>query len=197
MNLRSTCPLFGGAVWAAAVLLIGSHAQAQNLFVSCGNGSLEYPLTTGSVIFEFTPGGAQISFASGFFALGLNGPEGLAFNSAGDLFETDQVSGHIYEFTPGGLKTTFASGLSSPCGLAFNTAGDLFEADLGSNHIYELTPDGTQSTFASGLTSSPFGLAFQPVPEPSAFGSLAVGATALLVSRRRSFRSFRFSTFKF
>jgi len=42
-----------------------------------------------------------------------------------------------------------------------------------------------KTTFASGL-SSPFGLAFQPVPEPSVMGLLAVGATALLVRRRKT-----------
>jgi hypothetical protein len=62
------------------------------------------------------------------------------------------------------------------------------ETDLGGGNIYEFTPGGTQSTFASGL-ELPEGLAFQgetlPVPEPSALGLPAVGATALLVFRRR------------
>ena len=56
-------------------------------------------------------------------------PTGLAFNSAGDLFEADHGSGNIYEFTPGGTQSTFASGLNAPDGLAFNSAGNLFEAD--------------------------------------------------------------------
>ena len=60
-------------------------------------------------------------------------------------------SGNIYEFTPGGARSTFASGLDDPFGLAFNGAGDLFEADYGSGNIYEFTPGGTQSTFASGV----------------------------------------------
>ena len=78
---------------------------------------------------------------------------------AQNLFEADGGSGNIYEFTPGGMRSTFASGLVYPIGLAFNSAGDLFEADWGTGHIYEFTPGGVQSTFASGL-SGPFGLAF-------------------------------------
>ena len=76
---------------------MASSAQAQNLFVR----------GTTANIYEFTPGGAQSTFASG-----LNDPDGLAFNSAGDLFAADIGSGNIYEFTPGGAQSTFASGLS-------------------------------------------------------------------------------------
>ncbi|MGA9777605.1 MAG: PEP-CTERM sorting domain-containing protein [Verrucomicrobiia bacterium] len=54
--------------------------------------------------------------------------------------------------------------------------------------ITEIAPGGAQSTFASGL-QNPFGLAIQgetlPVPEPSALGLLAIGATALLVRCHR------------
>src|SRR5208282_3755799 len=95
-NLIQTCLL-------CAFLLIASSAPAQNLFVSdfySGN------------IYEFTPGGVKSTFASG-----LDGPSGLAFNSAGDLFEADRSSGNIYEFTPGGVQSTFASGLDGPSGL--------------------------------------------------------------------------------
>jgi len=91
------------------------------------------------------------------FAPGLS-PEALAFNSSGDLFEADD-SGNIYEFTPGGVRSTFASGLNHPLGLAFNSSGDLFVSDYYSGNIYEFTPGGVQSTFASGL-SGPNGLAF-------------------------------------
>ena len=107
---------------------------------------------------------------------------------AQNLFETDLHSGNIYEYTPGGARSTFASGLDEPYGLAFNSAGDLFDTDDGfsgiPSYIYEFTPDGVESTFASGFDYIT-GLAFQPVPEPSALGLLAVGVTALLVHRRR------------
>jgi glucose/arabinose dehydrogenase len=128
------------------------------------------------VIYEYTPGGVRSIFASG-----LVNPQGLAFNSAGDLF-VSQENGIIYEYAPDGAKSTFASGLYFPLGLAFNSDDDLFVANLGGEDIIKITPDGVQSTFASGL--EPDGLAFQPVPEPSVFGLLAIGGTALLVHRR-------------
>jgi hypothetical protein len=73
-------------------------------------------------------------------------------------------SGYIYEFTPGGVKSTFASDLNHPHTLAFNIAGDLFEADGNSNNIYEFTPGGVKSTFASDL-NAPHGLAFNSAGE--------------------------------
>jgi hypothetical protein len=62
-------------------------------------------------------------------------------------------------------------------------AQNLFVSDISGN-IYNFTPGGARGTFASGL-SGPEGLAFQPVPEPSVLGLLAIGATALVVRRRR------------
>jgi DNA-binding beta-propeller fold protein YncE len=128
------------------------------------------------VIFEFTPDGAL-----SFFLPGLGKPSGLAFDSAGDLFESDFSSGNIYKFTPGGVRSTFASGMY-PGQLAFDSTGNLFEVS-GDRHIYEYTPGGVRSTFASGL-DFPYFLAFQPVPEPSALGLLTVGVTALIIRRR-------------
>ena len=93
------------------------------------------------------------------FASGLDYPVGLAFDSAGNLFEADAYSGNIYKFTPTGVKSTFASGLWEPFGLAFNSAGHLFVAEYASGNIYEYTQSGTKSTFASGL-DCPVGLAF-------------------------------------
>ena len=149
---------------------------AGDLFV----GNLTNVIEDKGYITEITPGGVQSTFASG-----LVYPEGLAFNSFGDLFVANYSdNGNITEFTPAGSQITFASGLDYPRLLACNSAGDLFVANAGDNDIIEITPVGAQSIFVSGL-DDPDGLAFQPVPEPSALGLLAVGVTALLVRRRR------------
>ena len=44
---------------------------------------------------------------------------------------------------------------------------------------------GPEATPVPTATDEPAYLAFQPVPEPSAFGLLAIGASALLVHHRR------------
>jgi sugar lactone lactonase YvrE len=168
----------GGTLSIFATVTPAPQALAFNsvgdLFVGTGYGNGNESIT------EITPTGTQTTFATGLGYIGA-----LAFNSVGDLFEADPGSGNIYEYTPGGVRSTFAS-LANPNGLAFNSAGDLFAA-AGSD-IYEYTPEGRRSTFASGL-DGPVGLAFQgialPVPEPSTLTLLAVGASSALVMRLR------------
>src|SRR5436309_9489492 len=113
----------GGVAWLGAAILFCSSApaQSQDLYVS----------NSGGPIYRFTPGGVQSTFASG-----LSSPEGLAFDSAGNLFVADRVAnGTINEFTPGGARSIFASGLSYPEGLAFDNAGNLFATDPQSGNI--------------------------------------------------------------
>jgi sugar lactone lactonase YvrE len=66
------------------------------------------------------------------------------------LYEADWGSGHIYEFTPNGTRTTFASGLSQPNGLTFDSGGNLFEAEYGNGNVNKFTPpSGTPTVYAS------------------------------------------------
>ncbi|HEY1787074.1 MAG TPA: S8 family serine peptidase, partial [Verrucomicrobiae bacterium] len=117
-------------------------------------------------IFESTPSGTVRTFAAGLIQ-----PNGLALNSAGDLFagNTDNnngESGYISEYTPAGVSGTFYSGVDAH-GVVFNSAGNLFQADYNSGNIYEYTPAATQSTFATGF-AGPIDVAFNP------FGDLFV-----------------------
>src|SRR3954447_18331318 len=104
------------------VILICSSASARNLFMSDGYSGLQHNL---GHIYKFTTRGAASTFRSG-----LDGPEGLAFDVAGNLYVTSFL-GHIYKFTPGAARTTFTSGLNDPMGLAFDSAGNLYVADEG------------------------------------------------------------------
>src|SRR6266478_2424768 len=108
--------LFGRVVCLGALSLICASAPAQNLFMSDGYSGESH---TFGHIYKFTPNGASSTFASG-----LDGPESLAFDAAGNLFVAD--GGSIYKFAPGGARSTFASGTSGV--LAFDAAGNLFVA---------------------------------------------------------------------
>jgi sugar lactone lactonase YvrE len=83
--------------------------------------------------------------------------------AAGYLYESDNSTGKIFQFTTtvsGTLvKITFATGLTGVRGLAFDRAGNLFVGQ--NNTIIKITPAGFTSVFASGLHGPNF-LAFDP-----------------------------------
>ena len=121
---------------------------------------------------KFTPSGAE-SFVCG----SLYNPCGLTIDSHDNLFVADTAANSIYEITSSGNMSLFAT-MPSPWGLAFDSHGNLFAGNGGSGSIDEFAPDGTMSIFASGLLV-PTGLAFSPVPEPSAIaGLISAGAAA-------------------
>ncbi len=86
-------------------------------------------------------------------------PDGLAVDSAGNLYVANLGDGTVSKVTPAGVKTTFASGLENPGGLVFDAAGNLYIANSIENTVMMVTPQGVMSTFATGL-NTPFGLAF-------------------------------------
>jgi sugar lactone lactonase YvrE len=94
------------------------------------------------------------TFASGFIY-----PNGLAFDTAGNLYVTNCLDFTVSMVTPGGAVSTFASGIYHPAGLAFDTSGNLYVASRSSGTVSKITPGGVTSTFASGF-SNPYGLAF-------------------------------------
>jgi sugar lactone lactonase YvrE len=124
--------------------------HAANLFVAtltCDNVSG----TCQGAIVKISPGGVQSTFAT--FSQQNFQPEGVAFDSAGNLFVmaidlTDaNLASTIYKFTPGGLQSTFGSVPGQGAGLAFDAAGNLFAADAVDVTIYKFDPDGTRSVF--------------------------------------------------
>ena len=71
----------------------------------------------------------------------MNGPSGLAFDSAGNLYAANVNANTIERFTPGGVGSVFANtGLNYPLGLAFDSAGNLYAANLNNNTIEKFTP---------------------------------------------------------
>jgi len=102
-----SCRKVLGAVFGVWLCLPSHFAVAANLFVSDHGPNR---------IYEIAPDGTKTIFASG-----LNGPEGLAFDSIGDLFDAEPNARCIYEFTPVGTKSTFATAgiVSAPQRLAF------------------------------------------------------------------------------
>jgi hypothetical protein len=138
--LRLTRQLFSTLVCLGAIILICSTASARDLFMSDGYSGIDRDL---GHIYKIGPNGVPSTFASG-----LNGPLGLAFDSAGNLFVAS-FGGAILKFARDRTQSTFAIGLNYPEGLAFDGAGNLFVTDGG--NIYEFSQQGARTTFAAGL----------------------------------------------
>ena len=101
---------------------------------------------TSGIIYRFAPDGSRSVYTSG-----LNGPEGLAFDNAGNCFVSEALGNIIHKFGTDGTDTVFASGLNGPASLVFDGAGNLFSADFFGGFIYKFGPSGVRTTFASGL----------------------------------------------
>src|SRR5665213_3580216 len=116
---------------AAAALTI-TTANAQNIFVA-NQGS--------TTVSEFNSSGTVLNAS---FASGLEEPEGLAFDSSGDLYVANYVNSTVSEFNSSGtlLNASFASGLSGPYGLAIDSSGDLYVANE-SGTVSEFNSSGT------------------------------------------------------
>ena len=184
MAINSAGDLYVACYWGSIIKIAANGAQstfASGLTSPYGaafnsGGDLFVSQQNANSVLRFTPGGTQSTFAAG-----LALPRGLAFDSAGNLFVANNASGEITRITPGGAQSTFATigfGISD---LAFDGAGNLFVSSPQDSSIYEITPGGAVTTFATGL--APLGLAFQPIPEPSAVGLLAIACAAVLCSR--------------
>ena len=134
---------------AIAVLLAAQPSiQADVLFVS---NSFDNTIT------KFTPDGVGSVFAN----TGLQQPEGLAFDSLGNLFVANWSGNTIVKFTPDGMESVFANtGLNNPQALAFDSQGNLYVANWNISTIEKFTPDGVGSVFADAGLDHPQGMAF-------------------------------------
>jgi DNA-binding beta-propeller fold protein YncE len=158
--------------------MTGTRYAAGNLYAAnFGNKNIE----------KFNSSGVGTVFAS----TGSSYPEGLAFDSAGNLSVSNAgYNSTIEEFNSTGAGTVFASGLFYPRGLAFDNSGNLYVASYTGNSIEEFKSSGgvlssNGTVFASSGLDGPYGLAFQSIPEPSTWVLLAGGLIALLSVRQR------------
>jgi len=93
----------------------------------------------------------------------FNFPEGVAADTAGNVYVADTYNRTIRKITPAGIVTTFAgtagvigsadgvrsaATFSDPGGVAIDKAGNVYVADTGNSTIRKITPAGVVSTLA-------------------------------------------------
>jgi glucose/arabinose dehydrogenase len=129
-----------------AILLLALSTQAQNLFLAGLFTNNE------NTIDEFINDNGTLNSNVTVFASALEGPFGLAFDSAGDLFAGERPD-IIEKFTADGATNIVASGLYMTVGMAIDKSGNLFVASASApGAIYEFSPAGAQRVFFTSAT---------------------------------------------
>ena len=116
--------------------------------VSANPGDLYVSDLASNSIIVYRPDGTSFTFASG-----LDSPQGLVFDPAGNLLVADGGSGNIYKFTvPEGVQSTVASGFSSPVGVALNGL-DILVSEKDANVVTKVAPNGNKTVFPVTVTT--------------------------------------------
>jgi len=145
------------------------------------SGSLYIADKVNSRIRKITPAGIITSVAVTFDSDSLGGgsatllpfgrPSGIAFDSTGNLYLTDEPYYRVRKITPAGVISTVAGNgmpsfgsatgdggpataatIKGASGLAFDTSGNLYIAEFGDNRIRRVTPAGIITTVAGNGT---------------------------------------------
>ncbi len=92
-------------------------------------------------------------------ATGLNDPDGVAVDAAGNTYIVDTLNNRVVKVTPSGTQTTVGTGLSSPDDVAVDAAGNVYISEPAYGHILKVTPEGTQTTVPVSGLNVPDGVA--------------------------------------
>jgi sugar lactone lactonase YvrE len=130
-----------------------------------GSGNLYVADSGNSTIRKITPAGVVTTFAGSPGSIGsadatggsarFNRPQGVAADSAGNVYVADTGNNAIRKITPDGAVTTLALGavhLSGPQGVAVDGAGNVYVADTGAADIVKITPAGEAWSLAGDGT---------------------------------------------
>jgi uncharacterized protein (TIGR03437 family) len=115
-----------------------------------------------SYTIQTVAGSSEVGDGGPALQAAISDAEGVAIDSAGNIFLADANDHRVRKITPDGLIATIAgdgwpgfrgdggpasaSRLNTPYGIAADTAGNLYIADLGNNRVRKVALDGTIST---------------------------------------------------
>jgi uncharacterized protein YjiK len=139
-----------------------------NVYVTDSRNNRIRKITSTGVVTTLAGSGAA-SYGDGIGTnTGFNWPYGIAIDSFGNVYVTDQGNQRIRKITSTGVVTTFAgsgaasfgdgigtnSGFNGPYGLAVDSIGNLYVADYANQRIRKVTSAGVVTTLAGSSTAS-------------------------------------------
>jgi hypothetical protein len=148
---------------------VASRADASGSGHTAGRAARAVPAPGGSTVYIADAGSNRVvevpasGGAQTTVGTGLNGPQDVAVDAAGDVFIADSGNNRVVEVPAGctaaACQTTVGTGLNNPDGVAVDAAGDVFIADAGNNQVVKVPAGGgAQTTVGTGL-NNPFGVA--------------------------------------
>ncbi len=148
-------PYFGGDGGPATSAMLNSPAgiavdSSGNWYIAdTANNRIRMVSTAGEISTLAGTGTAGSSGDNGPAAVAeLSSPQGLAIDSANNLYIADSGNNEVRKITAGGTISTIASQLNNPLSVAVDGQGSVYIADSGDNQIVEVNAAGSTSTFA-------------------------------------------------
>ena len=129
--------------------------KAGSIYVADFGNKLGAGYIPGDKVFKVTPEGEVSVFATGLF-----GASGNAFDSQGNLLQSNIAANSISKIAPDGTVTLFSNiGFASPVGIIIDENDNLYICNCEKNTIRKITPNGVSTQFAaSAILSCPNGI---------------------------------------
>jgi hypothetical protein len=111
----------------------------------------------GTKVYKITPGGEVSIFAEGDLFMAASGN---AFDSEGNLFQSNYIGHTINKITPDGEVSVFVRNLSGPVGIAMDADDNMYVANCNAGNVQKIGPDGTTlDRYVSSRFRCPNGIA--------------------------------------
>ncbi len=124
-------------------------------------------LTIAGLTFIVTQAGSTyvaVSPQAALLSSGLNGPQGLAIDSSGNVYVANTRNNTILQWSAfkGQVAVVVQNGLNDPAAVALDTQGNLYIADTGNNAIEKFSVSTGQLTTLVANLSGPSGIGLDP-----------------------------------
>jgi uncharacterized protein (TIGR03437 family) len=95
-------------------------------------------------------GGSSTADGGPATSASLSRPYGVAVDSAGNLYISENYNGRVRKVSPSGVISTLVSGLSYPGGVAVDASGNVYVADAYNDRVKQIDPGGAVTVVAGG-----------------------------------------------